>query len=141
MATFRSPQNAWQTILQTEGILASDSGAHSSRSISAERTSEMFFKARKNWLESQIWLASNENLPFCGLATPNPRNPGKAWMTSAVTAKTTSSFKRDCMSAADTNFSNSTISLHSSWLSCILTAAESAQHQFDFFITVMLYVP
>ena len=61
-------------------------------------------------------MASVENLPFCGLAAPNPGNPGKAWMTSAVTAKTTTSFRRDCMSAAGTNFSNSTVSLHLSRL-------------------------
>ena len=38
--TLSNPQNAWQTILQTEDILARDSGAQSSRSMSTERTSE-----------------------------------------------------------------------------------------------------
>ena len=60
LATLSSPQNAWQTILQTDDILASDSGAQSSRSISTERTSEMFYKSRKKLCElvriSYGWL-------------------------------------------------------------------------------------
>ena len=94
--------------------------ARKARAPSARRGRLKCFISREKivliWLESHIWVASVENLPFCGLAAPNPGKPGKAWMTSAVTAKTTTSFRRDCMSAAETNFSNSTVSLHLSRL-------------------------